>query len=296
MQGLSPDRPFSLLSCELPFRADCALRLLIMTPSSCVFRVLFPLCCLAFQGIAQAQDAPDMPGAVQDSMFHKLASEPELKDGTGKWKGSLGAGITLRRGSTNSTEGSLSLDASRVMRDSRLLATALAIRSSENGQRSGDTANGEFRGERRIERNMFGFAGLGAERDAMQDMTFRSSLSTGVGTRWIDNETTGLNLYAGVAYSMERYTTGETPKGLEPLLGSEFMYHISETSRLTHRMVLYPDSVSGGTRFAMQGDLTTSINERFGLRLSVLHKYREKVRNENSHFDTVFFTGITAGF
>lgn len=245
---------------------------------------------------AQAQDTPDLPSAVQDSMFHKLAAEPELKDGTGKWKGSFGAGLTMRRGSTNSTEGSLSLDGTRVMRDSRLVATALAVRSSENGERSGDTANGDFRGERRLDEKLFGFAGLGAERDAMQDMTFRSSLSSGIGTRLIEEENTTFNLYGGLAYSMERYTTGENPKGVETLLGSEFMHRLTAGSRITHRLVLYPDSVSGGTRFAMQADLTTTITEHFGLRLSVLHKYREKVRNDNSHVDTVFFTGITANF
>lgn len=258
-------------------------------------RILVPFCLMAGQSIAQAQN-PDLPSAVQDSMFHKLATEPELKDGTGKWKGSLGASFTLRRGSSSSTEGSLSLDAARVMRDSRLVANALAVRGSKDGERSSDTANGEFRGERRINNGLFGFAGLSAERDALQDMTFRSSVSSGVGTRWIETEETTLNLYGGLAYSMERYTTGESPKGVESLIGTEFSHALSDSSRITHRMVLYPDSVGGGTRLAMQGDLSTRINEHFGLRLSILHKYREKVRNENSHFDTVFFTGITAGF
>ncbi len=259
-------------------------------------RLILSFTALAFVPAVHAQDTPDLPSAVQDSMFLKLAAEPELKGGTGKWKGSFGAGLTMRRGSSNSTEGSLSLDGTRVMRDSRLVATALAVRSSENGERSGDTANGDFRGERRLDEKLFGFAGLGAERDAMQDMTFRSSLSSGIGTRLIEQDSTTLNLYGGLAYSMERYTTGESPKGVETLLGSEFMHQLTAGSRITHRLVLYPDSVSGGTRFAMQGDLTTTITEHFGLRLSVLHKYREKVRNENSHVDTVFFTGITANF
>ena len=38
------------------------------------------------------------------------------------------------------------------------------------------------------------------------------------------------------------------------------------------------------------------IGLNIGLQLALLQKYRETVRNENSHLDTVFFTGITAGF
>ncbi|MDQ7988838.1 MAG: DUF481 domain-containing protein [Candidatus Dactylopiibacterium sp.] len=259
--------------------------------------VTYSVLVVALLATASPAQADDLPSAVNDPMFGKLASDPPLKDdGSGKWQGSLGAGLTLRRGSSNSTEGSLSLDAAREMRESRLTANALAVRSSRDGERSGDTANGEFRGERRLSRNMFGFAGLGAERDALQDMTFRSSLSSGVGTRWVDNDTTQFNLYGGLAYSMERYTDGRSPKGVEVLLGTELRHQISETSRITHRLVAYPDSISGGARFAMQGDLTTRINAHFGLQLSVLQKYREKVAEQNSHIDTVFFTGITAGF
>lgn len=288
------DRPFfSSRACAIG-AAQHSPPVMKSTPSA--VRLLLPVLLAGWQGAGHAQDEPSLPSAVQDSMFQRLAAEPELNDASGKWKGSLGASLTMRRGSSSSTEGSLSMDASRVVSDSRLTATALAVRGSSNGERSDDTANGEFRGERRIDNSLFGFAGIGAERDALQDMTFRSSISTGIGTRWIESDTTSLNLYGGLAYSMERYTTGENPKGFEPLLGTELRHELSETARITHRLIVYPDSVSGGTRFATQADITTRITDHLGLQLSVLHKYREKVRNENSHFDTVFFTGITAGF
>lgn len=243
-----------------------------------------------------AQDLPDLPSAVEDPLFRKLAHEPEIKKGSGKWEGSLGLGFTARRGSKNSTEGSISLDALREMRDSRLLVNVLGVRSAEDGERSGDTAQGEFRGERRISEHMFGFAGLGGERDPQQDMTLRASLSSGVGVRWLNTATSSFNLYGGLAYSTERYREGASEKGLELLLGTELRVDISDTSRITQRFVVYPDSVGGGARFAMQGELNTRINAHFGLQLALLQKYREKVRTEGSNLDTVFFTGLTAGF
>lgn len=261
-----------------------------------IFAVLAALSLAGGLPLAQAQDQPELPKAVADPLFKKLAQPPELKSSSGKWEGSLGMGLTARRGSSNSTEGSLSFDALREMRDSRLLANAIVVRSSENGERSGDTADADFRGERNLSEQMFGFAGLNAERDGLQDLSLRGSLSSGVGVRWYNTEDLTLNVYSGLAYSWERYRTESDARGVEALLGSEFRYQLSPTSRVTHRMVVYPDSVGGGTRYAMQGDLTTRINERFGLQLAVLQKYREKVRNANSHADTVVFTGITAGF
>ncbi|MBS1208504.1 MAG: putative salt-induced outer membrane protein [Proteobacteria bacterium] len=246
---------------------------------------------------AQAGDLPELPKAVKDPLFKPLDNKPELSDDpSGKWEGSFGLGFTLRQGNSNTTEGSVTLDAVRNMHSSRLLANALMVRSSEKGERSSDSGNADFRGERELSEKTFGFAGVGMERDSLQDMSLRGSLNSGVGVRWLNSESTVLNLHAGVAYSMERYKTGNDEHGFEPLLGSEWRYELSPTSRITHRLVVYPDSVGGGTRYAMQGELTTRINSHFGLQLAMLQKYREKVRDENSHTDTVIFTGITAGF
>lgn len=258
---------------------------------------LVSLLCLLAAFPAHAQDAESLPPAVHDPLFKKLAQAPEIKEeSSGKWEGSLGLGFTLRRGSSSSNQGSLSLDAERHMRDSRLIASVIAVRSSKNGERSSDTMNSDLRGERKLGERSFGFAGLGVERDALQDMTVRGSLSSGLGLRWLNAESLTLNLYSGLAYSFEHYRANKDAKGVEALFGSEMRYEISPTSRISHRFVVYPDSIGGGARFAMQGDLTTRINSHFGLQLAVLQKYREKVRDQNSHADTVFFTGITAGF
>lgn len=257
------------------------------------------VCMCVLTGHVLAQDTPeaaDTPDAISDPLFKKLARPPELKDGSGKWEGSLGAGFTLRRGSNNSTQGSVSLDAVRHMRDSRLLANALAVRSTQNGERSGDTANADFRGERNLSERLFGFAGLGAERDGLQDLSLRGSLSSGVGAHWLDIKDLSMNIYGGLAYSWERYRNEADARGVEVLLGSEIRYALSPSSRLSHRMVVYPDSVGGGTRYAMQGDLSTRINSHFSLQVALLQKYREKVRNQNSHSDTVVFTGINTSF
>lgn len=248
---------------------------------------------------AHAQDAEKekLPPAVRDPLFSKLAQEPEIKeDSSGKWEGALGLGFTARRGASSTNQGSLSLEAERNMRDSRLLANVIAVRSSKDGERSSDTLNSDLRGERKFGERSFGFLGLGIERDGLQDMTVRGSLSSGLGLRWLDSDSLKLSLYGGLAYSQEHYRTSSDIKGLEVLLGTELRYTLSASSHISHRLVIYPDSISGGARYAMQGDLTTRINSHFGLQLAVLQKYREKVSNQNSHADTVLFTGITAGF
>ena len=253
-------------------------------------------CALCAGAAAPAGATERLPSAVRDPVFGNLAQEPDLKESDGKWAGSLGLGVSLRRGSTSATEGSLSLDAERTMRDSRLLASLIAVHSAENGDRSSDTMTGDLRGERKLGERQFGFVGLGVERDALQDMTARGSLSTGLGLRWLNAETHALTLYGGLAYSFEHYRASEDAKGVESLLGAEWRYEISPTSRISQRLVLYPNSIRGGARVALQGSLTTRVNSHFGLQVAVLQKYRETIRDQNSHADTVLFTGITTGF
>lgn len=265
-------------------------------------RFLSLLCLLTSNAtLAQAPEETEpppivLPSQVKDPLFNNLAREPEMNEPSDKWNGSFGLGITLQQGSTNSNQGSFTLDAVRTTETRRLLANVIAVRGHENGERDTDNLNADFRSERNFGKDMFGYFALGAERDGVQELQMRGSAGGGLGSHLYRSETLSFNAYLGLAWSEERYRGEEPSRGLEGLLGEELRYRISEHSSLTQRLVVYPDSVSGGTRFALQGALSTRINSTLGLQVAVLQKYREKVRGDAANLDTVVFTGITAGF
>lgn len=275
--------------------------------SSPLYRNILPLLCLLAStgALAQAPEEtespaptppPPLPSQVKDPLFNNLARAPEIDTPSDKWNGSFGLGITLQQGSTNSSQGSMTLDAVRTTANRRLLANVIAVRGTENGERDTDNINADFRSERSFGQDMFGYLALGAERDGVQELQSRGSAGGGLGSHLFASDTLSFNAYIGIAYSEERYRGEAASRGIEGLLGSELRYDISEHSRFTHRLVVYPDSVSGGTRFAMQGALSTRINSTLGLQVAMLQKYREKVRGDATNLDTIVFTGITAGF
>ncbi|GAB4060526.1 DUF481 domain-containing protein [Uliginosibacterium sediminicola] len=256
------------------------------------FRLIGTVACLLLS-VPAAQ--ADTPAAVDDPIFSTLAKPPE--QGEGKWQGSLGMGFTLNRGNDNSTQASFSGNAVRAMRDSRLVARALVIRNSSSGERTSESANLEFRGERSFDDNMFGFGDAQLERDVKNDLSLRQSLSAGIGRRLYDEEAIRLNLYGGLAYAMANFYEARDGRGFEPMVGEDMDYKLSETSRLGQRFVLFPTTVgAGGMRTALQADITTRITDRFGLQVAVLHKYREQTNGTSKHNDLTIFTGLTSKF
>ena len=238
-----------------------------------------------------------LPSAVQDDDFSRFASAPKTDSDKKHWTGSLSAGVTLQRGNTNSSQGSMSAEAERDLRDSRLIANGMFVRSTESDGTHAESATLDFRGERNISDNIFGFAGPSYERDTAQDLSGRSTLSTGLGLRALKDERYNLNLYGGVAYTIERDAHSSTDRGFEPLLGSEFKMQISETASFSNRIVIYPNAVGGGgKRVTVQSELTTRITRRIGLQIAALQKYRENVTDSHKHTDTSLFTGLTTNF
>lgn len=235
------------------------------------------------------------PPAVKDPMFNSLAISPQ--SGEGKWKGGAGLGVTLSRGSNNTTQATLTGEATRAMRDSRLIGRALVIRNSADGKRSNDVANLEARGERNFDGDMFGFGDAMLERDLNNDLRLRQTAGAGIGRRLHDEDGLLLNAYVGVSYAVANYYTASDGRGAEAMLGQDLAYRLSDTSKLSQRLVLVPNSVGpGGVRTALQADITTRITDRFGLQLAVLHKYRENVAAGDAHNDIIVFTGLTSSF
>jgi putative salt-induced outer membrane protein YdiY len=247
--------------------------------------------CLAASLSPAFAQAP--PG--RDPAFSAFPISPE--SGDGRWKGALGFGMTINRGNTNSTQASLSADATRTLRDSRLILRALLIRATNESDTTADNDLGEARYERNFARTWFGFGGVTLERDPFRNLELRQSYALGSGYRVMRQEDFQLNVYGGIAYSLENRKTSDDARGWEPVVGNDLTYRLSENASITQRWALFPNTVGGGgIRSVFQMDINTKLSGRFGLQLSVLNKYRQYVQDQEKNSDTVIFTGITARF
>src|SRR5947209_15472192 len=93
-------------------------------------------------------------GRPTDPAFGRMANAPQ--SGDGRWKGSLGFGMTISHGNSESTQASLSIDATRTMHDSRFLVHSLLIRATSGGSTTVDNDLAEGRYERNFGNASFG--------------------------------------------------------------------------------------------------------------------------------------------
>lgn len=234
-------------------------------------------------------------GRPNDPAFNYFANAPV--GGDGRWKGTLGFGMTLTKGNSNSTQASLTAEATRVLRDSRMVLRTLLFRNTNNGDTTVDNDQGTARYERNFAKAAFGFGDVTLERDPFRDLQLRQSYAGGTGYRFLQRENIQLNIYGGVAYTIEDKVAGEDASGWEPMVGNDFSYKLSDTATIAQRWVLFPTTVGGGgVRSVFQIDLNTKISGRFGLQVSFLNKYRQHVRATEKSSDSILFTGVTASF
>ncbi|MDB5815336.1 MAG: hypothetical protein JWN23_2453 [Rhodocyclales bacterium] len=234
-------------------------------------------------------------GRPTDPAFNRMANAPQ--SGDGHWKGAFGFGTTISHGNSESTQASLLIDATRTLHDSRFLIHSLLIRGTSGGSTTVDNDLAEARYERNFAKASFGFGDMTFERDPFRDLALRQSYAAGAGYRLLRTENLQLNVYGGVAYTFENHGVEDNARGWEPMIGNDFTYKFSETASITQRWAVFPDTVGGGgVRSVFQVDLNTKISGRWGIQISLLNKYRQHVREQEKNFDTILFTGVTAGF
>jgi putative salt-induced outer membrane protein len=243
-----------------------------------------------------ANTALHAQGRPSDPVFNRfIANSPQ--SGDGRWKGTLGFGMTLNKGNSESTQASLAADANRTLRDSRILFHALLIHSTSGGDTTVDSDLGEARYERNFAEAAFGYGDITLERDPFRDLNLRQSYAGGLGYRLLKREDSQLNAYVGVSYTLEDRKAAEDARGWEPTIGNDFTYTISETASIAQRWVLFPTTVgNGGVRSVFQIDLNMKLVGRVGVQISFLNKYRQRVAQGEKSTDSILFTGITAGF
>lgn len=214
----------------------------------------------------------------------------------GKWRGSINAGASLASGNTDSTSFNLGANAGRATDRDRLnfTLTALYGTKKEDGN-STETANllrmgGKY--DRDITDRTFGFGSLDIEHDKLQKLDMRGVAAAGVGRHIIKTEKTIFDLFTGLAYNHERFTT-ETRNSTELLLGEESTHMISDATSLNQRLALYPNISDGGEyRIQFDAGITTSITKKIELKVTLSNRFMSNPQPGVKKSDTLLLTNI----
>ncbi|CAN5374467.1 hypothetical protein BH10PSE17_BH10PSE17_18470 [soil metagenome] len=213
-----------------------------------------------------------------------------------EWTGQVGAGVTLTRGNSDSTQAAFNFDLSRATIDDRILFHGIYTRNENDGITNTNNALLTGRYEHNLSPQWFSYGQADFERDPINDLSFRQTYGGGAGYRFIRTEETQFNIYTGLAYTIERNIIEEDNKGVQALIGNEWVWNMSPDSVFRQTFAYYPKMGNAGERSMFQAVVTSKLVGIVSLQVNFTAKYRAEVPDDNKHTDYSLITGLTAKF
>ena len=194
------------------------------------------------------------------------------------WKTTIGAGLTLTSGNTNTRNYNFSFG-TRYNASKRLLfkADALYILGSSNGTRQLDKAVANVREELTFSDRDFLFAEVGYLRDPFKGITYSIAPVIGAGRRFFKtpHQTLSFDGAAGALFGAESdlgRTTGASVKA-----GENYELAISPSSRLTEKATgIWKVSDFANALYHADAALTTAIATRAELKVAYNYDFKNR--------------------
>jgi putative salt-induced outer membrane protein YdiY len=248
--------------------------------------------------------SPDAEQAYEKSLHPRLIDN---------WNGGINIGFALARGNSDTTNLNTGFTADRKTLSDEIKLYSSSVYSTNGASTSGgaggvsaDEVLGGARYDRNIKTHYFLFGSGDFTHDALQDLTLRQIYSSGVGWHAVNKPSTTLDLFAGVNYTRESYSSGPAVPTVAAVgrnlpgltFGEDYMHKLGSTTVLTEHFIFYPDlSDFSQYRFSFDAGTVTKITKWFGLQTSVSDRYvtDPPVLGTKSN-DIIFSTGLNIAF
>jgi putative salt-induced outer membrane protein YdiY len=189
------------------------------------------------------------------------------------WTGSIGAGLAITSGNTDTK--SLNLSAAvKYDPHTRFVfkADALYLRGDSNGVTQVDKASADARGEESLSDRTFAFAEVSYLRDPFKGIDYLVAPLVGAGYRIIKSDRENLSVDGAVGGQFESGSTSGAVKG-----GENFDLALSATSKVTQKLTgLWKMSDFGDALYHFDAGLAASVTARSELKLAYAYDYATK--------------------
>src|SRR5580692_4040282 len=248
-----------------------------------------------------------------DELAYEKALHPDLLHG---WNGGANVGFSLTRGNSQTENLSLAFTAARATKNDKLSLYSNAVYGTNQLATPSTTANtetGGIRFDRNLNPKMFGFVGVDAMSNALQDLDLRAVYSAGFGYHAVKSDNTTLDFLAGLNYTHETYSNGPpvTPATVPPTytsygvtnrfaaltLGEDLTHKLGKSTVITENLYLFPDlSNTGEYRATFSFGSVTKISKWLGWQNQFGDIYVSNPPSTAKKNDVIFTTGLNFSF
>jgi putative salt-induced outer membrane protein len=215
------------------------------------------------------------------------------------WTGSIGAGLALTSGNTDTQNYNFSLS-TKYDPKSRFIfkADALFLRGSANGDTQVDRATAAARGEYTLSDRTFTFAEISYLRDPFRDVNYLVAPVVGAGYRVIRSDRRNLTIDGAAGMQVESNELRGRSSGAALKAGEDFDWAFSPTSKFTQKLTgLWKASDFGDALYHFDVGLGTSVMTKLELKVAYAYDYKSRPGSPSiKKGDSALFTALLFKF
>ena len=200
---------------------------------------------IVVNGTAGAQTIPLTDVTFIRSPADQAAYEKSLHPGFLEgWGGGGNFGLGLARGNSDTTNVALGFNADRKTTTDEWNITAASIYSTSTANNvtvpSANNFFGAIRYDHNLTKRVFVFGLFAGGYDHLQLLDERLSPSGGLGFHAIATKTTTLDLFGGIGYTYENYSTGLVNNFINATVGEQFGHNFTPNTAITESLYFFP--------------------------------------------------------
>jgi putative salt-induced outer membrane protein len=194
------------------------------------------------------------------------------------WTGSIGAGLALTSGNSDTKSYNLSFGAVHDPKARNVFkAEALYLRSDTGGEATVNRTTARLRDEYSFGKRAFVFGEVGYLRDEFKQLSYLIAPVAGAGYKVVDQEKLVLALDGGLGGQFEKYFDNDSTSSGAVKAGESLVWKISGSSSFTQGFTgLWKMDDFGDSTYHVGAGITTSIASRLELKLSYAYDYKSR--------------------
>ena len=223
-----------------------------------------------------------------------LAADPPTKP----WNSSLGAGLALTSGNTDTKNYNLSF-ATKYDPKTKFVfkADALYLRGDSNGATLVDKATADARGEYALSDRTFAFGEVSYLRDPFKDINYFVAPLVGGGYRILRSDTRNLTVDGAVGTVIESNGVAGRSSGGALKAGENFDWALSPTSKVTQKLTgIWKTSDVADALYHFDAGLATKVATRAELSLAYVYDYKNRTIVGVKKGDSALFAALLFKF
>ena len=227
------------------------------------------------------------------SMVSNAADSVEAEQGY--WKGEGELGFTSTSGNTDSENLNARLGVAREEGKWKHAADLRAIKNTTADETTADSLVFREKSEYKLGEKSYAFGKLRYEDDEFSGYDYQTSISFGLGSRFIEDEQQLLDASIGLGYrSIKDSATGDSEE--DAIITGEviYAYKISETTTFTQ--TFFVESGDENTHSESDTGLKTQIAGNLASKIGYLVKHNSDVPSGIDKTDKIFSVSLVYGF